>query len=322
MIREWLCIGVVGLVGCGSDAQNTSSGGGAGAQASTSGSGGSSSVTGTGTGASTGPGGAGGAGGSGCNPACSAGLECCNGMCVNKGNDIKNCGSCGNTCMGATPFCNGGTCGDPPCDPGGAKCMAGQFCCASECCDTGMLCCVVPQGDVGPAKCVKPNDNGTCDPGCPACVCASPDTPIATPHGDRPIADIAVGDLVYSVDGGGVRAVRVMRVNRVPVSNHHVVHVVLDSGRGFDMSPRHPTADGKTVGDVTAGDELHGQRVVSVETVPYRHAFTYDILPASDTGAYFASGALVGSTLGGDARLVPDASLGPDDPIAAEATLR
>lgn len=29
----------------------------------------------------------------------------------------------------------------------------------------------------------------------------------------------------------------------------------------------------------------------------YRHAFTYDILPASDTGAYFAGGALVGSTL-------------------------
>ena len=34
------------------------------------------------------------------------------------------------------------------------------------------------------------------------------------------------------------------------------------------------------------------------EVVPYAHDFTYDILPASDSGTYFAGGALVGSTLG------------------------
>jgi hypothetical protein len=32
----------------------------------------------------------------------------------------------------------------------------------------------------------------------------------------------------------------------------------------------------------------------------YRYSHTYDILPASSSGAYFASGVLVGSTLKGD----------------------
>ncbi len=51
--------------------------------------------------------------------------------------------------------------------------------------------------------------------------------------------------------------------------------------------------------------------MVSVETVPYAHEMTYDILPGSDSGTYFASGALVGSTLASEgtaARTVPYAS--------------
>ena len=42
---------------------------------------------------------------------------------------------------------------------------------------------------------------------------------------------------------------------------------------------------------------LDGIRVVSAELVPYTHSHTYDILPASDTGAYYAGGVLIGSTL-------------------------
>jgi hypothetical protein len=33
------------------------------------------------------------------------------------------------------------------------------------------------------------------------------------------------------------------------------------------------------------------------EMVPYRYAYTYDILPGSSTGTYVASGLLIGSTL-------------------------
>jgi hypothetical protein len=138
---------------------------------------------------------------------------------------------------------------------------------------------------------------GTCDKGCPACVCASPGTPIATPQGDRPIAELAPGDLVYSADGDAFVAVPVLRVNRTPVRNHHVVRVTLGSGAVLEISPRHPTADGRTFGDLRAGDTLDRLSVTSAELVPYAYPFTYDILPASETHTYVAGGALVGTTL-------------------------
>jgi hypothetical protein len=241
-----------------------------------------------------------------CNPECTGGLECCDGLCVNKGNDINNCGNCGNACGGTFPFCNNGTCGTAPCDQGNT-CDGTTNCCGAECCALGEICCVVPVGPVGPPTCTMPNENGTCEPGCPECVCASADTPIATPAGERPIAELAVGDLVYSVDQREVRAVRIARVNRVRVDAHRVVRLTLASGRVIEMSPRHPTADGRSFGSLRVGDTLQGAPIVGVTQVPYLHTHTYDILPASDTGAYFAAGAPVGSTLGGDPHALPDA---------------
>jgi len=139
--------------------------------------------------------------------------------------------------------------------------------------------------------------NNTCPQGCLGCVCASPDTPIATPGGERPIADLAVGDLVYSVEHDAVVAVPVARVNRTPVHDHHVVRVRLVTGTVLEISPRHPTADGRTFGDLHAGDRLDGIPIASVEQIPYAHPFTYDILPASATHTYYAGGALIGTTL-------------------------
>jgi hypothetical protein len=39
--------------------------------------------------------------------------------------------------------------------------------------------------------------------------------------------------------------------------------------------------------------------VTTAVLVPYPDAFTYDILPDSDSGTYLAAGALIGSTLAG-----------------------
>src|SRR5262249_31421415 len=72
--------------------------------------------------------------------------------------------------------------------------------------------------------CVPPVD-GTC-PKHGATACASPDTPIATPAGHIPIAALATGDLVYSVDG--VRAVPIRAVQHTAGSHHHVVRVGLE----------------------------------------------------------------------------------------------
>jgi len=130
---------------------------------------------------------------------------------------------------------------------------------------------------------------------CP--VCASPDTPIATPDGDRRIADLQAGDLVYTVEGNAIVAVPILRTNRTPVANHHVIRVKLADGRSQEISAGHPTADGRTFGDLFAGTRLDGAAVEFVEVVPYTHPYTYDILPLSRSGSYFAAGLLIGSTL-------------------------
>jgi hypothetical protein len=129
---------------------------------------------------------------------------------------------------------------------------------------------------------------------CP--ICAAPDTPIATPFGPRAIASLEVGELVYSVDRGAIAAVPIARTGSTPVVNHQVLR--LGNGSVLEMSPGHPTADGRALSDLERGGALDEQHaVIEVELVPYRHERTYDILPASSTGTYFAAGALVGSTL-------------------------
>jgi hypothetical protein len=134
--------------------------------------------------------------------------------------------------------------------------------------------------------------------GCaPLCVCASPDTPIATPSGDRAIAELRIGDLVYSVERGRLVTVPIVRTSRIPARNHSVMRVQMAGGRILEISPRHPTADGRTFGDLRSGDSLDGVGVHSAGIVPYTHDATYDILPDSESGTYFAASVLIGSTL-------------------------
>jgi hypothetical protein len=131
---------------------------------------------------------------------------------------------------------------------------------------------------------------------CP--ICAAPDTAVATPDGERPIAELKAGDWVYSVESDEIVVVPILRVGSAQVSAHEVVRLLLNTGRVIEMSPRHPTASGTPIASLVTGqqlDELH--TVASIETIPYRHERTYDILPASSTGTYFAAGALVGSSL-------------------------
>ena len=81
----------------------------------------------------------------------------------------------------------------------------------------------------------KPNAAGSCDPGNPCSECAAPDTPIATPSGERAIASLREGDLVYSVVDNAIRPVPVIRVNRTRVVNHHVVHDAPEQPRRFRL---------------------------------------------------------------------------------------
>src|SRR5690606_35768455 len=149
--------------------------------------------------------------------------------------------------------------------------------------------CEEPTGPLGNGCCACGPD----DKCATFCRCAAPDTPVATPDGERAIADLRPGDLVYSVDAGRVVAVPVLEVSKVPApAEHAVVRLQLASGRALEMSPGHPTADGRVLGDVRAGERLGDAAIVAVERVPYARGFTHDILPDSDSAAYFAAGAL------------------------------
>lgn len=115
------------------------------------------------------------------------------------------------------------------------------------------------------------------------------------------MATLEVGDIVYTVDSGRVVTAPIVLVHRTAVNHHVVVHVELDNGSVLDVSAPHPTADGRLFADLRPGDVLGGVRIANVTRVPYQFEYTYDILPASDSGTYFAGGVAIGSTLGGTA---------------------
>ena len=131
---------------------------------------------------------------------------------------------------------------------------------------------------------------------CPICLARG--TRIATPAGEVAVEDLRVGDIVWTLADGARVAAPLVAVGATPVpSTHEVVRLLLGDGRLVFVSPGHPTADGRRVGDLRPGDEIFGAPVLSAERVPYSGGFTFDVLPAGTSGTYWANGILLGSTL-------------------------
>lgn len=242
------------------------------------------------------------------------------------------------SCVGSGPCgCGPYVCPDDSADLGGADVAAGGVACGEATCGPDELCMRLPGCPIGmeldpvcvpiPESCDAELTCGCfaedpCGGGCTtcagiadgritcecACKCAAPDTLIATPAGERRIDELKVGDLVYSVEADAVVVVPLREVGRLRVDAHQVMRVELVDGTVLNMSPGHPTADGRLFADLQTGGTLDGHLVRSAALVAYTHEFTHDVLPASASGAYFASGVLVGSTLASPHRAVPRAS--------------
>ena len=132
---------------------------------------------------------------------------------------------------------------------------------------------------------------------CPICLAAG--VRIATPFGEVPVQDVRVGMAVWTTDLQGRRILGVvLRIGQMQAPlGHVVVRLTLADGRTVMASPGHPTADGRTVGELKPGDRLDGSRVVAATPVGYSSSATYDLLPSGPTGTYLAGGVLLGSTL-------------------------
>jgi len=133
--------------------------------------------------------------------------------------------------------------------------------------------------------------------GCP--ICLSANSVIGTPNGDVNVKDIKDGMIVWSTDSNGIMIKsKVIKINNVFVGDtHKVVDLQLADGRELFVSPNHPTYDDRIIADLKGGETYDGSTVKSIGLVPYKYQFTYDILPDSQTGNYWANGILVGSTL-------------------------
>ena len=133
--------------------------------------------------------------------------------------------------------------------------------------------------------------------GCP--ICLSANSVIRTPTGDVNVKDIKDGMTVWSTNSNGIIIKsKVIKINNVFVGDtHKVIDLQLDDGRELFVSPNHPTYDGRAIAGLKVGETYDGSTVKSIELVQYKYQFTYDILPDSQTGNYWANGILVGSTL-------------------------
>lgn len=133
--------------------------------------------------------------------------------------------------------------------------------------------------------------------GCP--ICLSSQSKISTPKGEISVKELETGMLVWTLDNNGkIVAQPILKVTASLVpDNHEVVHMILKDGRELWVSPGHPTIDGGTVEKLQVGHPYDGSFVTSLILEKYQEQKTYDLLPAGETGYYWANGILMDSTL-------------------------
>jgi hypothetical protein len=132
---------------------------------------------------------------------------------------------------------------------------------------------------------------------CPICLAAG--TLIDTPAGPLRVESLRPGMSVWTLNEAGERIAQPLeRVGKTNVPlDHQVIHLILEDRRQVWVSPGHPTTEGMNIGHLQVGDPLDGSAVLSTERVVYAGLATYDLLPAGETGSYWANGILLASTL-------------------------
>jgi hypothetical protein len=134
-------------------------------------------------------------------------------------------------------------------------------------------------------------------PPCP--ICLSRGTLIDTPDGPVRVEDLRLGDPIWTIDADGRRVAGTVIAlgSTTAPANHHVILLTLADGRSVTASPRHPLADGRTLGALAIDDIVDGSRVVGWESIPYTGGETFDLVASGPTGSYLSDGIPLDTTL-------------------------
>ncbi len=223
---------------------------------------------------------------------CTPSTKVIRGVCkLSEGDYCQNANDCyiGLICHGnkCTSQINEGSCtglDDKSC-PNGYKCV--QACGPP----------IARAGDQPPGYFCKVEELANKPRNCPICLASN--TQISTPTGDINVKDLKVGMKVYSTNRFGQRIIAdVIKISNTPTPiTHKVVHLVLTDGRQLWVSPNHPTVSSLEVGQLQVGQSYNSSVILIAELIPYWDNKTYDLLPNSDTGFYYANGILMGTTL-------------------------
>jgi hypothetical protein len=127
--------------------------------------------------------------------------------------------------------------------------------------------------------------------------CCHPDTLIAAEFGERRIEELRPGERVWTLDRGEKKLVEILLTSQRAVKDHRMTILTTEDGCKLTVSGTHPDSGGAPVASLHVGEVIGGKRIASITSEPYELRTTYDILPDSSTGAYWANGILIGSTL-------------------------
>ena len=129
--------------------------------------------------------------------------------------------------------------------------------------------------------------------------CLPGNSSISAPNGFISAKHLKIGYSVWTIDRFNNKVKEIItKTNKRRVSKgHKMAHIILEDGRKLIVSPGHPTIDNKELGSLKKGQLLDNSKIISIQIMPYKEKYTYDILPFGDTGAYWANGIPIGSTL-------------------------
>lgn len=186
---------------------------------------------------------------------------------------------------------SGGIVPSTGCSGSGDKCSRG-YTCIEECGPP-----VVSDQDSPPGWYCAPDSVAKEPRNCPICLDAN--TMIATPQGAVPVTDVKAGMLVWTQDAKGNRvAAPVIKIGRTRApSDHHMIDLGLSDGREVSISPNHPLVDGRAASEAQIGEIYDSSDITTIKISSYQKPFTYDILPAGETGMYWGNGIPLKSTL-------------------------